>query len=115
GFGNDATPQRVIDDRLFGYRAAFDGQRAAVERGRVAVERHVADRGNAAGRGGGRASDETLPFGSAGLIEVDVSIDQPRQHVEAAGVEDFVGGLVRVRRQERAHATIVDEPVGPPY
>jgi len=46
---------------------------------------------------------------------VDVSVNEPWQHVQAAGLEDFVGGLGRAGRQDCAHATVFDQQVGWPH
>ena len=85
--GHQAAPQRVVHQRVLGDRAAFDGQRAGVERRRMAVERHVAHGGDAAGRGRGRAGEKAFPVGAAGLVEVDVRVDEAGQDVQAAGVD----------------------------
>ena len=43
---------------------------------RQAVERHVDQRGHAAGRGGARRGREALPLGAARLVDVHVAVDQ---------------------------------------
>src|SRR5204863_1872200 len=85
--------------------------RSRVERWWMGIERHVTHGGYPARGGGGRAAAKALPVGAAGLVEVDMGIDQTGQHVQAAGVER----LVRVTftgLEDLSDATVLDQHVG---
>ena len=77
----------------------------------MAVERHVADGGNAARRGRGRAGEEALPVGAAGLVEVHVRVDQPGQDVQPARVDHRVGHARRVRGQDGLDTSVLQQQV----
>ncbi len=59
-------------------RRAWPRRRRDSHRRRQAVERHVDDRGDAAGRGGPGRGREALPVGPARLVDVHVRVDQAR-------------------------------------
>ena len=51
-----------------------------------AVERHVDERGEAAGCGGAGGGGEAFPLGAAGLVDVDVGVDEAGQEGVVAEV-----------------------------
>ena len=83
-------------------------QRRDVDRRRDAVERHVHDRRHAAGRRRPRRGREALPLGAAGLVDVHVGVDEPRQqHLVVVEVDHLGCGEVGVNRLDGD-----DPPVG---
>ena len=67
---------------------------------RDAVERHVEDRGDAAGGRGAGGRGEALPLGAARLVDVHVGVHQPgQQHL-------VVGELDRLHRRDAGRPTV---------
>ena len=64
-------------------------------RRRNAVERHVDERRHAAGGGRARRVLEAFPLGAARIVDVDVRVDEAREHDERTGVD------ARARRPAR--------------
>ena len=101
-----APPQKPdVDVALPSGRAPLDVQRRGVDRRWDGVERHVDDRGDAAGgRGAGRRR-EALPLGSAGLVDVYVRVHEPRDEDLVAGELDHAWhGMRRLDGLDRADA-----------
>ena len=75
--GDHAAPERDIDLTVASRRFAFAPQR--IDRGghRVAVQRHVDQRGDAGRRRGCRRGGEALPVGTR-LVDVHVRVDEAR-------------------------------------
>jgi len=59
---------------------------------RDGVERHVDDRGDSAGGRGASRGGEPLPLGAAGLVDVDVGVDESGQQHLVGGQDDGAGG-----------------------
>ena len=76
--GHDAAPEGDVDVTSVGGRLPFRREPGHRRRRRDAVERHVDDRGHAAGRGRARRGVEPFPLGASGLVDVDVGVDNPR-------------------------------------
>ncbi|KAJ6441077.1 LOW QUALITY PROTEIN: hypothetical protein O9K51_06871 [Purpureocillium lavendulum] len=88
--GDDAAVEADVDPAL-----APAGAQLLVEvgdggGGGDGVEGHVDDGGDAAAGRGARARPEALPLGAAGLVEVDVGVDEARQQQPRRVVD--VGG-----------------------
>ncbi len=94
------APEPHVDDALPLRRSALDRQGVRVHRRGDAVERHVDDRRDPAGRGGPRRGGETLPLRPAGFVDVDVRVHEPGSSTSsvpgrppARAVPDVVPGL----------------------
>ncbi len=107
-----APPETDVDVEL-----SLGGAQLLLEGGapggdRKAVERHVDQRGHATSGGGAGRRREPLPVGAAGLVDVDVAVDQPgRNHARAEILDRDVrrhGGRRRPG-DERADAPLLDE------
>jgi hypothetical protein len=83
--GHGPAPEGDVDVQLAVGGLALGLQSGDVHGGRDRVERHVDQGGDAAGGGGQGGAGEALPFRPAGLVDVHVAVDQPRQ-------QDLVGG-----------------------
>ncbi len=101
-----AAPEADVDRDLVARHVLLDPQRVQRGRRRDRVQRHVDDRRDASGRsrpGGGR---ESLPLGAAGLVDVHVRVDHPRQQHLVVGQLDGLGrvdvGVVRRHRGDPA-------------
>ncbi len=88
-----AAPEGVVDHALRGGVGAAGGGGFALELegGYVgglgeAVEGHVDERGEAAGRCGAGGGGETFPVGAAGLVDVGVGVDEAGEEGEIAEV-----------------------------
>src|SRR5438445_6619253 len=108
GIGHHTAPERVVDQRVVDDRAPLEGERADVQRRRMAIERHVAYGCDAAGGRGDGASRKTFPIGSAGLVEVDVRVDNAGQDVQTGGVDPVVSILAMVWRQDGLNSAVLD-------
>ncbi len=90
-------------------RLPFDLQRGHVDGRRDAVERHVHECGDAAGRGRPRGGGEALPLGVARLANVDVAVDEPRQEYDVVvELQSPHGGWSSLERLEGNDAAAVD-------
>jgi len=78
--GNDAAPEAHVDVALPVGRAPLDGERSSGDGCRDAIERHVHQGRDAAGRGGPGRRREALPLGVARLAQVNMGVDEARQH-----------------------------------
>src|SRR5215469_1577204 len=78
--GNDAAPEAHVDVALPVGCASLDGERFSSDGCRDAVERHVHQGRDAAGRGGPCRRREALPLGVARLAQVNMGVDEARQH-----------------------------------
>ena len=92
--GDGSAPGCPVDE-AFALRGAalgfegFDGGGLG-----EAVEGHVDEGGVASGRSGSGGGAEALPFGAAGLVDVDVGVDEAGEDgVVAAVVDDGVAGI----------------------
>jgi hypothetical protein len=83
--GHGPAPEGNVDVQLAVGGLALGLQGGHVGGGRDRVERHVDQGGDAAGGGGPGGAGEALPVRPAGLVDVHVAVDQPRQ-------QDLVGG-----------------------
>ena len=84
---HDAAPERDVDVTLAARRRPLRLERRRGRRRGHAVERHVDDRRDAAGRGRARRGIEPFPVGAARLVDVDVRVDDARRDDEIAGVD----------------------------
>jgi len=98
--GDHAAPERDIDLTVASRRFAFAPQR--IDRGghRVAVQRHVDQRGDAGRRRGCRRGGEALPVGTR-LIDVHVRVDEARHEDRRAGEPNLFSR--RIIRADRTH------------
>ena len=87
---HEPAPEREVDVRRAARRGQLGLERACVDRRRVGVQRHVDSAREAAGRERARAAAPAFPGGAAGVVEVHVRVDQARQDVETARVDDLV-------------------------
>ena len=85
--GHDAAPEADVDGALALAGGDLGVERGARRRHRGGVERHVDDGRDAAGRGGARRRVEAFPLGAAGLVDVDVRVDQPGRDDQVADVD----------------------------
>ena len=104
----DSTPCCPVDEALAVSGCALDFEsRDRCSRGK-AVERHVDQRGVAAGGGGAGGCGEALPLGAAGLVDVDVGVDKAgkeRAFARDDVVEAGDGGCVA----DAGDSAVVDE------
>ena len=77
---HDAAPEPDVDLTAPAPRRALRVERRDRRRGRDAVERHVDERRDAAGRGRARRRVESFPFGPARLVDVHVRVDEAGHH-----------------------------------
>ncbi len=88
----DSPPGAPVDPALAGGGRALGFEAGDGGSGRQAVEGHVDDGGDAAGGGGAGGGGEAFPFGAAGLVDVDVRVDEAGEDgVVADVVDDGVG------------------------
>ena len=92
---------------------------------RNAVQRHVHQRRHAAGRRRARGGLETFPIGAAWIVDVDVRVDQARQHDVGARIDlARAGPAIRMRADRhdpalahvdgrRPHPVGQDDPFAP--
>jgi hypothetical protein len=79
---NRAAPEADVDVRLGRGGLSLEVQGRYVASRRDAVERHVDDRGDAAGRGRFGRAGEALPLGAPWVVHVNVRIDEAgHQHL----------------------------------
>ncbi len=87
--GHRATPEADVDEALPLGDLTLQPQGRHVDGGRDRVQRHVDERGDAAGGGGAGGRGEPLPLGAAGLVDVHVGVDEPRQqHLVGRQLDD---------------------------
>jgi hypothetical protein len=103
---DQAAPQCVVHDRRARGARFLRAQRGRVDRRRKRVERHVGERGYAAGRRAARRSPPALPLLAAGLVHMGVRVDDTREDVKPARF-DLVEGLSVARLDDR-----VEDPAG---
>ena len=90
-----AAPGRPVDQALAGCGLAFGLQRGDRRGLRQAVQRHVDQRGVAARGCRPRGGSKALPLGAAGLVDVDMAVDQAGQQRVLAEVDCVgVGGQI---------------------
>src|SRR5262249_37840434 len=110
---HDATPEQHFHaaDRR---RPAFRLKPLHRRRRRKAVERHVDGGRDAAGRRGGGGGGEAFPLGAAGLVHVDVRVDEAGRDEEVADVRGPGSGArgARVDRADRGDLIAGDFDLG---
>src|SRR5215472_11113015 len=85
--GHDAAPQSEIGNRSRAERRRFPVEFAGIHGARRRVERHIeAERAAACGERPA-ARRGAFPFSAAGLVEVQMYIDQARQNRKARGID----------------------------
>lgn len=87
--GDDAAPGHPIDVAAGVGCGAFGFESEDIDSGGEAVEGHVDEESVATGGGGARSGLEAFPVGAAGVIDVNVGIDE-------AGEDDGVGEIVGI-------------------
>ena len=90
--GNDAAPERDVHVTVPTSGAAFRFERLDTRRRRNAVEGHVDDRRDAAGRRRARGRIEAFPVGAARLVDVHMRVDDAGRYEKVAAV-DRIGTL----------------------
>ena len=101
-----AAPEADVDVRLLLGGLPLHLERGHVDGRRDAVQRHVHDRGHAAGGRGPGGAGEALPFGASGVVDVHVGVDQAgQQYLVVAQLATPVGR--RARRRTARSATMV--------
>lgn len=95
--GDDAGPEGDIDGAGVVRSAGFFDECRGSGGGGDAVERHIDEGGDSASRGGCGGGFEAFPIGAAGVVDVDVGIDE-------AGHDDGVGGVEGARGAEEVGA-----------
>jgi hypothetical protein len=93
--GHDTADEADVDPRAAGRCLPLRLERGRRCRRRDAVERHVEERRDTAGRGGARGGLEAFPLGASGLVHVDVRVHEPRENDEVARVDEGPFGNVR--------------------
>src|SRR5690606_31069823 len=83
-----AAPEADVDVRLAGGDPLLGAQVVHRRGGREGVEGHVDEGGDAAGGRGAGGGPEALPLGAAGVVDVDVGVDQ-------AGQQDVVAEVLQ--------------------
>ena len=86
--GHHAAPERDVDVALPARGSALRLERRHGRRRRHAVERHVDDGRDAAGRRRARRRGEPFPLGAARLVDVHVRVDEAGHDDEVADVDD---------------------------
>ena len=91
---NDATPEAHVDGQAARRGARFCA--SMIRRGgrRNAVERHVNQSRDAAGHRGERRGVEPFPVSAAGIVHVNVRIDEAWHHHGTSGVDHGAGPAV---------------------
>jgi hypothetical protein len=93
--GDGSTPCGPVDEALVGGGGALGFEGGDGGGFGEAVEGHVDEGGVASGGGGASGGGEALPLGAAGLVDVDVGVDEAGEDGEGAEVVDGgVGGQV---------------------
>ena len=111
--GDGATPEAHIDVGLLGGHGPFDLQGGDVHGGRQAVQGHVDDGGDAAGRGRAGRRGEAFPFGAAGFVDVHVGVHQAgQQHLVVGQLDAPPGRQVRVDGFDRGDPAVADRDGG---
>src|SRR5467141_3433758 len=77
---HDTAPECRVNHQLAAYSGQFCIQSVESGRGWNTVERHVDDRGYAAGRSRSRGGSKTFPLSPAGLVDMHVTVDQARHY-----------------------------------
>ena len=109
GAGHQPAPQREVCNGRGLERGAFAIELAHVHRAWGRIERHVEEERAAAGRKRAASRRTAFPVRPAGLVEVQVHVDQARHHQQAAGI-DLQPAASDVRRH-LANAAILDRHV----
>lgn len=106
-FVSGAAVERKVDVRAGGHRrdAGADGAGAV---GGDLGDRHLEDRGDAAGRGRRRARGEILTRRHAGVARMDVRVNQSRQQVQPACIDDLGGWRAGRRVEQRGDGAIAN-------
>src|SRR5258708_7123193 len=86
--GNDTAPECAIDIEQTVNGIEFLFERVQGGGDGNAVERHINNGGDAAGGRGPCGGNEAFPFGSPGLIDMDMAIDQSGNHDQITCVLD---------------------------
>ena len=104
-------PSRPCTGRAAASRLSFEGG----DGGGLgeAVEGHVDEGGVAAGGGGAGGGGEAFPFGAAGLVDVDVGVDEAGEEGDDAEVVDGgVGGQFGRALQMAADDAVFEQERG---
>jgi hypothetical protein len=97
-----AAPETDVDVRFLARHVPLDLERLDVDRRRNAVERHVDDGGDTAGRRRAGRGREALPFGAAGLVDVHMGVHQTgHQDLVVAEIHHLRRGQGRAQRLDR--------------
>ncbi|GAA3039020.1 hypothetical protein GCM10020000_16630 [Streptomyces olivoverticillatus] len=105
--GQRAAPKADVHMGLGACHGLFDVQVRHGRGGRQAVERHVDERGDASGGRGAGGGVEALPLGAAGVVHMDVRVDEAGEQRVIPEVRHGRSGrrLRRVRQQGRDPAS----------
>src|SRR5260370_595962 len=107
-----ATPGGPVDEALALCGLPLGGQGGYGGGLGQAVQGHVDQGGVSSGRGGAGGGSEAFPLGAAGLVDVDVSVDEAgKQSVVAAVVEDCVAGKLGCAA-DGLDSAVLDEECG---
>src|SRR5438874_1938869 len=108
--GNHAPPETEVDECLAGGDRNFCIERCR-RRGRwMGVQWHLEYGADTAPCRAAGAGFPSFPLGAAGLIEVDVTVDDARKDNQAAGIDDF--STIRDLTADRCDDAIGDGNLG---
>jgi hypothetical protein len=106
--GGDASPGSPVDAALALGRPALGIESGDGGGGGQAVERHVDEGGETPGGGGAGGGRKALPFRAAGLVDVEVGIDEAWEQ-RAGAVDEAISGGDGVGGAERFNSAITDQ------
>ena len=104
-----STPGRPVHAALAGGRVTLGFERSNRGGFRQAIERHIHQRGVAAGRGGAGGGGEAFPFRPARFVDVHMRIHQAGQQHQVAELMQLRLRAVRLRAAHRLNASLLDD------
>lgn len=110
--GDDAAPGEPIDAgaAMRGGALCFEG--GDLGGGGKAIQRHVDEESVATGGSGARGGFEAFPIGAAGVVDVDVRIDQARKYGSVAKIVGLRVGRDLIGRDYVEDFVTIDEESG---
>src|SRR5262249_12156455 len=107
--GDDAAPESEVSDRRVFHRGQFLIEFPGTDGARRGIQRHVEEHSCAASGEGPASCGRAFPFSAAGLVEMNVNIDDAGKDGETSGI-DFARGAGKIRANG-ADASVFDSDV----